>query len=154
MQLHKEVKLAEGVPVVFVGTHIVNWKQEYGVPQIGFVEEDVPIHQINALVSMLESVVNAMNDAMISVTLDDNPDYVDVVKWIKEFKSQISVYDEDALVPHMKECKGDHDECRGDLWECSECHSSFCWEEGSTDGIDICNSCWLLKMNPEIVGEQ
>ena len=35
-----------------------------------------------------------------------------------------------------------HEECKGELWECRRCHKITCWEEGSTDLIDMCDNCW------------
>lgn len=35
-----------------------------------------------------------------------------------------------------------HTSCEGELWECKRCHEIVCWEEGSTDLIDLCDDCW------------
>ena len=35
-----------------------------------------------------------------------------------------------------------HTACRGELWECERCHKIICWEEGTTDMPEICDSCW------------
>ena len=35
-----------------------------------------------------------------------------------------------------------HIDCKGELWECERCHKIICWEEGSTDLIDLCDNCW------------
>ena len=36
-----------------------------------------------------------------------------------------------------------HTECRGELWVCERCGKRICWEEGSTDLIEICDDCWV-----------
>ena len=36
-----------------------------------------------------------------------------------------------------------HTECRGELWICERCGKIVCWEEGSTDLIEICDDCWV-----------
>jgi len=35
-----------------------------------------------------------------------------------------------------------HTSCKGELWECERCHKTICWEEGSTDLVNICDDCW------------
>ena len=35
-----------------------------------------------------------------------------------------------------------HTSCKGELWKCERCHKITCWEEGSTDLVDICDDCW------------
>lgn len=35
-----------------------------------------------------------------------------------------------------------HTSCKGELWECERCHKIVCWEEGSTDLIELCDNCW------------
>jgi hypothetical protein len=35
-----------------------------------------------------------------------------------------------------------HTSCKGELWKCERCHKKICWEEGSTDLIDLCDDCW------------
>lgn len=35
-----------------------------------------------------------------------------------------------------------HNSCKGELWECKRCRKVVCWEEGSTDLIDLCDNCW------------
>jgi len=35
-----------------------------------------------------------------------------------------------------------HTACKGELWECERCHKIVCWEEGSTDLIELCDDCW------------
>lgn len=35
-----------------------------------------------------------------------------------------------------------HTVCQGELWECERCHKIVCWEEGSTDLVDVCDDCW------------
>ena len=36
-----------------------------------------------------------------------------------------------------------HTECKGELWTCERCGKRICWEEGSTDLIEICDDCWV-----------
>ncbi|MBC8438479.1 MAG: hypothetical protein H8D87_02185 [Deltaproteobacteria bacterium] len=36
-----------------------------------------------------------------------------------------------------------HTECKGELWDCERCGKRVCWEEGSTDLIEICDDCWV-----------
>ncbi len=46
---------------------------------------------------------------------------------------------------HMDGCCGSgHKRCRGELWTCSSCKQSFCFVEGSTDEMDLCDVCWFL----------
>ncbi len=40
---------------------------------------------------------------------------------------------------------GAHGKCYGDLWRCEKCRRLFCWAEGSTDGIGLCNACWIIQ---------
>lgn len=42
-------------------------------------------------------------------------------------------------------CCGDHGKCYGDLWRCAECRRLFCWAEGSTDDIGLCDTCWCIQ---------
>jgi len=35
-----------------------------------------------------------------------------------------------------------HTSCKGELWECERCHKKVCWEEGSTDLVELCDDCW------------
>jgi len=35
-----------------------------------------------------------------------------------------------------------HISCKGELWECERCHKIICWEEGSTDLVNVCDDCW------------
>jgi hypothetical protein len=35
-----------------------------------------------------------------------------------------------------------HTFCKGELWECERCHKKVCWEEGSTDLLNLCDDCW------------
>jgi hypothetical protein len=35
-----------------------------------------------------------------------------------------------------------HTSCKGELWECERCHKKVCWEEGSTNLIELCDDCW------------
>lgn len=41
-----------------------------------------------------------------------------------------------------------HSSCKGELWECERCHKKVCWEEGSTDLLELCDDCWVL-MQPQ-----
>jgi len=35
-----------------------------------------------------------------------------------------------------------HTSCKGELWECERCYKKICWEEGSTDLLELCDDCW------------
>ena len=35
-----------------------------------------------------------------------------------------------------------HTSCKGELWECERCLKKVCWEEGSTDLLELCDDCW------------
>jgi hypothetical protein len=35
-----------------------------------------------------------------------------------------------------------HAICRGELWKCERCGIKVCWEEGSMDKPELCDSCW------------
>lgn len=35
-----------------------------------------------------------------------------------------------------------HNTCKGELWECERCYKKVCWEEGSTDLLELCDNCW------------
>ena len=44
-----------------------------------------------------------------------------------------------------------HTECKGELWTCERCGKMVCWEEGSTDLIEICDDCWVdVRINGAI----
>jgi hypothetical protein len=47
-----------------------------------------------------------------------------------------------------------HTECKGELWECERCYKLVCWEEGTTDLINLCDDCWydvrVLGKNNEL----
>jgi hypothetical protein len=63
-----------------------------------------------------------------------------------------------------------HTSCKGELWECERCHKKVCWEEGSTDLLELCDDCWYdvrvlgqkyltpldewMKMYPNPIGTQ
>ncbi|MBT7072077.1 MAG: hypothetical protein HN855_10030 [Anaerolineae bacterium] len=36
-----------------------------------------------------------------------------------------------------------HSQCEGELWICERCGKRICWEEGSTDLIELCDDCWV-----------
>lgn len=49
----------------------------------------------------------------------------------------------DKIMTRIDGCQStNHSVCKGDLWECERCHKMICWEEGSTDLIDLCDNCW------------
>ena len=39
-ELYKRVELIEGTPIQFVGVHALEWRLEWGRPEIGFVEAE------------------------------------------------------------------------------------------------------------------
>ena len=41
MIIYKEVELKEGNPVQYVGVYLLRWRQEWGQPTIGFVEDEI-----------------------------------------------------------------------------------------------------------------
>lgn len=45
-----------------------------------------------------------------------------------------------------------HSVCKGELWECENCHKKVCWEEGSTSDPEICDDCWSEKCLDEMLG--
>jgi len=42
-----------------------------------------------------------------------------------------------------------HNEHRGELWQCGECLRVFCGEEGADDAdSELCNDCWARLHSP------
>lgn len=37
----------------------------------------------------------------------------------------------------------DHRTCHGVLWQCSECKRWFCCNEGTDDGTELCDTCFV-----------
>ena len=44
-----------------------------------------------------------------------------------------------------------HTECKGELWTCERCQKRICWEEGSTDSIELCDDCWVDVRGKEAI---
>lgn len=49
--------LQDGIPVQWVGVYVLKWQMEWGVPSVGFVEEDDPKDALIA--EMLEALKDA-----------------------------------------------------------------------------------------------
>ena len=41
-----------------------------------------------------------------------------------------------------------HDQCYGELWQCSACGKTVCSAEGTDDRPDLCDDCWMAQHRP------
>lgn len=53
--------LKDGVPVVFVGVHVLRWRSEWGEPSVAFIDKED--HEPE-LLEALEKAVNALEDKL------------------------------------------------------------------------------------------
>jgi hypothetical protein len=47
-----------------------------------------------------------------------------------------------------------HTACYGELWQCSNCHRTFCYAEGTDNHPELCDECWAARFAPEVVGDR
>lgn len=41
-----------------------------------------------------------------------------------------------------------HEQCDGELWQCSACDKTVCHAEGTTDHPELCDDCWTARFHP------
>ena len=44
----------------------------------------------------------------------------------------------------------DHDDCRGELWQCEKCGKQVCWADGTDNDPELCDSCWNEKHKGDV----
>jgi hypothetical protein len=47
-----------------------------------------------------------------------------------------------------------HDECSGELWQCSACGKTVCYAEGTDNHPELCDDCWVSRFYPASSLEQ
>ena len=66
---YKRVELKDGVYLQYVGVHALNWQQDWGIPQVGFVEND---KMDNDIIKLKESVRRWRTRALMA---ENNKDF-------------------------------------------------------------------------------
>jgi hypothetical protein len=75
--------LEDGTPVVYVGVHAVKWRREWGIPSVGFIENDASeLAQVKAENERLREILEVCNINVTNVSTDrtgevDNTDSED-----------------------------------------------------------------------------
>jgi len=64
--VYKKVKLVEGADVQYVGTYVTSWQYEYGLPDVGFVEDESVEKQMFDMREILLRIISEYdtNDAV------------------------------------------------------------------------------------------
>lgn len=55
------------------------------------------------------------------------------------------------MTKHFKECESkNHEECRGEIWQCEKCKKKTCYEEGGEQD-NLCDDCHNAKIKKEMI---
>lgn len=65
--IYKMVDLVEGTPMQYVGVYLLKWRQEWGQPEVGFVEDDETAADIAQLRARIVELRKAYDTAKIII---------------------------------------------------------------------------------------
>jgi len=64
--IYKRIELKDGELVQFVGMYVTRWQQEWGQPQVGFVENDYTLDDAISDLYGVQLIDNTSNEADIA----------------------------------------------------------------------------------------